>query len=296
MVAQSSAGARRRPTLSARRRGVNAVMRAMLVAATGLVLLLLGLIVGYVVVRGAGAINLDFFTQLPKPVGQVGGGMANALVGTIELVAIASCLGLPIGILGGTFLAEFGQNPLGSFIGFVNDVLTGVPSIIVGIFAYLIVVLPLHHFSALSGGVALGILMTPIITRTTVEILKLVPVELREASLALGVSERRTILHVVLPAATSGIVTGVMLAVARVAGETAPLLFTAFGNQYWQFRIDQPVAALSLQIFVYAISPYADWQQKAWAGSFLLIVLVFLASLLTRLATRRVGMPSGRSR
>ncbi len=296
MLASASAIHRRKPILSMRRRTVNAVMKVVLVTATALVLLLLALIVGYVVVRGAGAINLSFFTQLPKPVGQVGGGVANALAGTVELVALACCFGLPVGILGGTFIAEFGKNPVGSFIGFINDVLTGVPSIIVGIFAYIIVVLPLHRFSALSGGVALGILMVPIITRTTVEMLRLVPVELREASLALGVSERQTILRVVLPAATPGIVTGVMLAVARVAGETAPLLFTAFGNVNWQFRVDQPVAALPLQIFQYAISPYADWQQKAWAGSFLLILVVFVASLIARLATSRVGMASGRVR
>jgi phosphate transport system permease protein len=261
-----------------------------------MILGLLVLIVGYVVYKGASAINLAFFTQLPAPVGVVGGGVANALLGTVELILLASCIGIPIGIFSGVYLVEFGDNPLGDVIGFVTDVLSGVPSIIVGIFAYAIVVVPLHHFSALSGGVALGVLMIPIVTRTTAGILRLVPRELREASLALGVSERGTILRVVLPAATGGVVTGVMLAIARVAGETAPLLFTAFGNEYWQFSIGKPIAALPLIIFEYAISPYSDWHAKAWAGSFLLIVLVFLATLLTRLATRNASVGVGKRR
>jgi len=287
---------RRRYVLSPRRRLTNLAMRSALVAATALVLSLLVLIVGYVVVKGASAINFSFFTQLPAPVGAVGGGVANALVGTVELILLASCLGIPIGILSGIYLAEFGDNPLADVIGFVTDILTGVPSIIVGVFAYAVLVVPFHQFSALSGGLALGILMIPIVTRTTAGILALVPRDLREGSLALGVGERQTILRVVIPAAAGGIATGVMLAIARVAGETAPLLFTAFGNQYWQFSVGKPIAALPLLIFQYAISPYADWHAKAWAGSFLLIVLVFIASLLTRLATRNASGGLGRQR
>ncbi|MGI8915783.1 MAG: phosphate ABC transporter permease PstA [Chloroflexota bacterium] len=287
---------RRQYVLSPRRRLTNLAMRSALVAATALVLSLLLLIVGYVVVKGASAINFSFFTQLPAPVGSVGGGIANALVGTVELILLASCLGIPIGILSGIYLAEFGDNPLADVIGFVTDILTGVPSIIVGVFAYAILVVPFHQFSALSGGLALGILMIPIVTRTTAGILALVPRDLREGSLALGVGERQTILRVVIPAAAGGIATGVMLAIARVAGETAPLLFTAFGNQYWQFSVGKPIAALPLLIFQYAISPYADWHAKAWAGSFLLIVLVFIASLLTRLATRNASGGLGRQR
>ena len=282
--------------LSPRRRLTNAVMQALMVGATVIVLGLLLLIVGYVVYKGASAINFDFFTQLPAPVGAVGGGVANALLGTVELILLASCLGIPIGILSGIYLAEFGDNPLADVIGFVTDILTGVPSIIVGVFAYAVLVIPFHQFSALSGGLALGILMIPIVTRTTAGILALVPKELREGSLALGAGERKTILHVVLPAAAGGIATGVMLSIARVAGETAPLLFTAFGNQYWQFSVGKPIAALPLLIFQYAISPYADWHAKAWAGSFLLIVVVFLASLLTRLATRNASVGLGRQR
>jgi phosphate transport system permease protein len=282
--------------LSSRRRLTNTIMQVLLCGATAGVLCLLVVIVGYIAIKGASAINFAFFTQLPAPVGVVGGGVANALVGTIELILLASCLGMPIGILSGIYLAEFGDNPFADVIGFVTDILTGVPSIIVGIFAYAVLVIPFHHFSALSGGLALGMLMIPIVTRTTAGILALVPGELREGSLALGVGERQTILRVVLPAAAGGIATGVMLAIARVAGETAPLLFTAFGNQYWQFSVGKPIAALPLLIFQYAISPYADWQAKAWAGSFLLIVVVFLASLLTRLATRQASVGLGRQR
>jgi phosphate transport system permease protein len=274
---------------TARRRALDRVMTAILLAVTVLLLLLLALILGYIVVRGARALNLAFFTELPKPVGVVGGGVANAILGTVELIVLASCLGVPVGILGGVYLAEFGDNPVAAAVSFLVDVLAGVPSIIVGIFAYAIVVLPMQRFSALAGGLALGVLMLPTVMRATVGILRLVPRSLREAALALGATERATILGVVLPAAAGGIVTGVVLAVARVAGETAPLLFTAFGNQYWQFAVDKPVAALPLQIFQYAISPYADWQSKAWAGSLVLIVLVIAANLLARLATSRLS-------
>jgi len=246
------------------------------------------------VVRGAGALNLAFFTQLPAPVGSPGGGVANALLGSAELIVLASVVGVPLGIVGAVFVVEFGDNPVAHTVSFVADVLAGVPSIIMGVFAYAIVVVPMHRFSALAGGLALGLLMLPIVVRTAAGVLRLVPRSLREASLALGVTERATILRVVLPAAAGGVATGVLLAVARVAGETAPLLFTAFGNAYWQFAPDQPTAALPLQIFAYAISPYADWQAKAWAGALVLIVLVCATSLLARLTVRRTNAGIGR--
>lgn len=245
-------------------------------------LLPLALIFFYLLSKGASALNLAFFTQLPKPVGETGGGMANAIVGTLTLVGLACLMGLPIGILAGVYLAEFGQNRLGWIIRFSADVLSGIPSIVVGIFAYTLVVLPMRHFSALAGGVALGVMLIPMVTRTTEELLKLVPVSLREAALALGVPRWKTILRVVLSTARAGIVTGALVSIGRIAGETAPLLFTAFGNQYWQTGLGQPIAALPLQIFNYAISPYDDWHAQAWAGALVLIFLVFSTSLLTR--------------
>lgn len=295
MSALAPAGpARASAARHARRRGVDLAMSALLVLVTAALLALLALIVGYIVARGAAALTPAFFTQLPTPVGVPGGGVANALLGSLELVALASLLGLPLGILGAVYVVEFGDNPLARAVEFIADVLAGIPSIVMGVFAYTVVVLPMHRFSALAGGVALGLLMTPIILRTTAGILRLVPRALREGALALGATERATILRVVLPAARGGIVTGAMLAVARAAGETAPLLFTAFGNAHWQFAVDRPIAALPLQIFVYAISPYADWQAKAWAGSLVLVALVFLTSLLARLAARAGAAGQGR--
>ncbi len=251
-----------------------------------LVLLPLLLIFGFLVLRGASALNGAFFIQLPKPVGEPGGGMANAIVGSLILIGLASGLGLPIGILGGIYLAESRDPRLPWVVRFLADVLNGVPSIVIGIFAYTIVVLPMRRFSALAGGVALAVIMLPIILRTTEEMLRLVPASLREAALALGIPEWKVILRVVLPTARAGIITGAMVAVARIAGETAPLLFTAFGNRFWQHGLDQPIAALPLQIFAYAISPYDDWHRQAWAGALVLIVLIFAASLVTRLATK----------
>ncbi len=251
-----------------------------------LVLLPLLLIFGFLVLRGASALNGAFFTQLPKPVGEPGGGMANAIVGSLILIGLASGLGLPIGILGGIYLAESRDPRLPWVVRFSADVLNGVPSIVIGIFAYTIVVLPMRRFSAVAGGVALAVIMLPIILRTTEEMLRLVPAFLWEAALALGIPEWKVILRVVLPTARAGIITGTMVAVARIAGETAPLLFTAFGNRFWQHGLDQPIAALPLQIFAYAISPYDDWHRQAWAGALVLIVLIFVASLVTRLATK----------
>jgi phosphate transport system permease protein len=244
-------------------------------------------IFGYLVYRGIGSLNLAFLTQIPKPPGELGGGMANAIAGSALILAIASLIGVPIGIGAGIYLAEYGQNRFGDSVRFVSDVLNGVPSIVIGIVAYAIVVLRQKHFSALAGGVALAIMMVPTIARTTEEMLLLVPNVLREAAYGLGVSRWRTTLSIVLRTATSGIITGVMLAFARVAGETAPLLFTAFGNQYWNWKLDQPTAALPLQIFTYAISPYDDWHRQAWAGALVLIVLIVGAVAAVRYAVRR---------
>ena len=252
-----------------------------------LVLAPLVAIFGYLVYKGIGSINLSFLTQIPKPPGEVGGGMANAVAGSVLILAITSILGVPLGIGAGIYLAEYGRNRFGDTVRFVSDVLNGVPSIVIGIVAYAIVVLRQKHFSALAGGVALAIMMVPTITRTTEEMLLLVPNVLREAAYGLGVPRWRTTLSIVLRTATSGIITGVMLAFARVAGETAPLLFTAFGNQYWNWRLEQPTAALPLQIFTYAISPYDDWHRQAWAGALVLIVLIVSSVAAVRYVVRR---------
>ena len=268
------------------RRGINKVMESLSALAAFLVILPLFLILGYLVYQGASAINLDFFTQLPKPVGEPGGGMANAIVGTLILIGLASCLGLPLGILGGIYLAETRDRRLPWIVRFLADVLNGVPSIVIGIFAYTLVVLPMRQFSALAGGFALAVIMLPIVLRTTEELVRLVPASLREAALALGIPEWKVMLRVVLPTARAGIITGVMVAVARIAGETAPLLFTAFGNRFWHQDLRQPIAALPLQIFAYAIAPYDDWHRQAWAGALVLIALIFSSSLVTRIVTR----------
>lgn len=268
------------------RRGVNTVMESLTAFAALLVVLPLILILGFLVYQGASAVNLDFFTQLPKPVGEPGGGMANAIVGTLTLIGLASCLGLPLGILGGIYLAESRDRRLPWMVRFLADVLNGVPSIVIGIFAYTIVVLPMRRFSALAGGFALAVIMLPIVLRTTEELVRLVPASLREAALALGIPEWKVILRVVLPTARAGIITGVMVSVARIAGETAPLLFTAFGNRFWHQGLLQPIAALPLQIFAYAIAPYDDWHRQAWAGALVLIMMIFLSSLVARIVTR----------
>jgi phosphate transport system permease protein len=244
------------------------------------------LIFGFLLYQGASALSLDFFTRLPKPVGEPGGGMANAILGSLILLGLAAALGLPLGILGGMYLAESEDRRLPGCLRFLADVLNGVPSIVIGIFAYTVVVLPMRRFSALAGGFALAIIMIPIVLRTTEEMIRLVPASLREGGLALGLPQWKVALRIVVPSARAGIVTGVMVAIARIAGETAPLLFTAFGNRFWPSGLDQPIAALPLQIFAYAISPYDDWHRQAWAGAVILIGLVFLVSLAARLATR----------
>ncbi len=276
------------------RRGMNALVTAAAAAAVGLVLVPLGAIFAYLVYKGVGSINWAFLTQTPKPVGEAGGGMANAIAGSVYILLIASTLGVPAGIGAGIYLSEYGQNRLGNLIRFTADVLNGVPSIIVGIVAYGLVVLTQGHFSALAGGVALAIMMIPTITRTTEEMLLLVPTQVREAAYGLGVSRWRTTLSITLRTATSGVITGVMLAFARVAGETAPLLFTAFGNQYWNWKANQPTAALPLQIFTYAISPFDEWHRQAWAGALILIVLIVVSVSAVRIAAGR-GMLKGTS-
>jgi phosphate transport system permease protein len=273
--------------ISLYRRAVNQLVTLAAAGAVVLVLTPLLAIFGYLIYKGIGSINWAFLTQTPKPVGEVGGGMANAIAGSALILGIASVIGVPIGIGAGIYLAEYGRNQLGNLIRFTADVLNGVPSIIVGIVAYGLVVLTQSHFSALAGGVALGIMMIPTITRTTEEMLLLVPNAVREAAYGLGVSRWRTTLSITLRTATSGVITGVMLAFARVAGETAPLLFTAFGNQYWNWNVNQPTAALSLQIFTYAISPFDEWHRQAWAGALILIILIVLAVSAVRFAASR---------
>ncbi len=280
--------------VSGLRRGVDHLATIAAGAAVALVLLPLGAIFAYLIYKGFGSLNWDFLPQIPKPPGEVGGGMANAIAGSALILLIASAMGVPVGIGAGIYLAEYGRNRMGDAIRFTSDVLNGVPSIIVGIVAYGLVVLSQGHFSALAGGVALAIMMVPTICRTTEEMLLLVPNSVREAAYGLGVSRWRTTLSITLRTATSGVITGVMLAFARAAGETAPLLFTAFGNQYWNWKISQPTAALPLQIFVYAISPYDDWHRQAWAGALILIVLIVLAVSAVRVAAGR-GMLKGAS-
>jgi len=275
------------PRISLRRRITDQVMTGVAVLTVILVLVPLFAIFAYVVYRGIGSINWAFLTQTPKPVGEAGGGMANAIVGSALMLALASIIGVPLGVGAGIYLAEYGRNRLGDSIRFTADVLSGVPSIVIGIVAYSIVVLSQKHFSALAGGVALAMMMIPTISRTTEEMLLLVPQALREAAYGLGVPRWRTTLSITLRTATSGVITGIMLAFARVAGETAPLLFTALGNQFWNLKINQPTAALPLQIYSYALSPYDDWHRQAWAGALVLIILIVTSVAAVRFAVRR---------
>ena len=254
-----------------------------------LALIPLAMILFFVVSQGAQALNLAFFTRMPAPVGEAGGGMANAIVGTLLLTGLGSLLAIPIGILSGIYMAEYAGTRMAAAIRFAADTLNGVPSIVIGVFAYGIAVLPFRQFSALAGGLALGIMMIPIIARTTEELLLLVPGTMREGALALGATHARAVFTVVLPAAAPGIVTGVVLALARIAGETAPLLFTSFNNRYFTTSLTQPISSLTVQVFTYAISPYEDWHRQAWAGALVLVGIVLACSLLARLATRRLS-------
>jgi phosphate transport system permease protein len=247
------------------------------------------------VYKGASSLNLNFFTKIPAPVGELGGGMANAIVGSAVLLALASAVGVPIGIAAGIYLSEFGRGTkLSNVVRFTADVLNGVPSIVMGIAVYALIVAPMRGFSAFAGGVALGIMMIPTVARTTEEMLLMVPNSIREAALGLGVPNWRSVLSITLKTATPGVITGCMLAFARVAGETAPLLFTAFGNQFWSTNLNQPIAALPLQIYVYALSPYDEWHRLAWAGSLVLIVLIVVSVSLVRFVTTR-GVLKGAS-
>lgn len=275
------------PEISLRRRVTNWIALGAIVAATIVVTVPLFLIMGTVIYRGISGLNWAFFTQMPKPPGEVGGGMANALVGSGMILLVASAIGIPVGIGTGIFLAEYGQNFIGNIVRFTADLLNGVPSIVIGLTAWALVVVVQGHFSAFSGGIALAIMMVPTVSRTTEEVLLLVPQSIREAALGLGIPRWRMTVSVVVRTAMSGIVTGIMLAFARVAGETAPLMFTAFGNQFWNTNFKEPTAAVPLQIYVYALSPFDDWHRLAWAGAFVLIVLIAGAMILFRIATSR---------
>jgi len=256
--------------------------------AVAVALVPLVMILFYVISHGAAALNLAFFTQIPKPVGETGGGMGNAIVGTLILIGIAAFIAVPVGVITGVHLAEYGGSRFASAVRFSADVLNGVPSIVVGIFAYGLVVLPVHRFSALAGGFALSIMMVPIVARTTEELLRLVPPSLKEGALALGATRMRAMATVILPAALPGILTGILVALARIAGETAPLLFTSFNNRFWSTSLTQPIGSLTVQVFTYAISPYEDWHRQAWAGAFVLVMMILILSIVARLATRRL--------
>ena len=287
--------ARRDPMAPLEARGPSLTRRSWNAAALGacrlsvaLVVLPLGLIVYHLLARGFSGLNLDFFLNMPKPVGEPGGGMANAIIGTLILIGLASLFSVPIGVGAGVYLAEYGGGRLAGLVRYTADVLSGVPSIVVGVAAYALVVLPMGHFSALAGGVALAVLMLPTIIRSTEEVVRLVPRSYREAALALGAPRWKVIQQVVIPAASAGILTACMLSLARAAGETAPLLFTALGNRFWSVALDQPIASLPVFIYDYARAPYDDWNRQAWAGALVLLLLVTLVSALLRLTTRRI--------
>jgi phosphate transport system permease protein len=271
-----------------RRRVVSHAVLVLCGAAVMLALLPLTLVLFYVVSQGIASLNWAFFTHMPAPVGEPGGGMGNAIVGTLLVTGLGAMFALPIGLLAGIYAAEYKGTRLASSVRFAADTLNGVPSIVVGVFAYGIAVLPFQRFSALAGGLALGIMMLPLVTRTTEELLLLVPSSLREGALALGATRARAVLTVVVPAAAPGILTGVLLALARVAGETAPLLFTAFNNRFFTMDVREPMSTLTVQVFTYAISPYQDWHRQAWAGALVLVAMVFTCSMLARLATARM--------
>ncbi len=284
---------RRTLAISPRRKLTNHVMLGLCILATIVALVVLVLIFGYVLMQGARFVNLAFFTQLPTPVGVPGGGFLNSLVGTGIMVGVASAMSIPVGLFAGIYLAEFGKGWFARAVRFVNDSLNATPSIVAGLFAYTLIVLETHHFSGFAGSVALAVLMVPTITRTTEEMFRLVPRTLREAALALGVPEWRMTMQIVLRAAAPGVITGVMLAVARVSGETAALLFTAFNNRFLSTSLDQPMSSVPVQVYTYAVAPYDDWHHQAWAGALVLVSLVALFSAAVRLATRSRHRSSG---
>jgi phosphate transport system permease protein len=269
-----------------RKKTINIIMMSLTVAAALGAIIPLILIFYYTISKGITFLNLNFFIAMPKPVGEPGGGMANAITGTLLLIGLGGAIGIPVGIMTGTYLSEFGNNKFGFMVRFLTDVLSGIPSIVIGVVAYTLVVIPMKHFSAFAGGIALGILMIPTITRTTEEMIKLVPHSLREAGLALGIPKWKITLAVVLRTAWKGIATGVLLGLSRAAGETAPLLFTALGNRFWSTKLMQPVASLTVYIYDYAKSPFEDWNQQAWTAALVLIILISLLSLIFRIVTR----------
>jgi phosphate transport system permease protein len=271
-----------------RRRWINTAAFAVTGLCAFVTLGILFFILGYVTVHGIGSLSWNFFTQLPKPVGETGGGMANAIVGTFKLIWLAALIGLPIGVLGGVYLAEYGRGTtVGFLVRYSADVINGVPSIVMGIFAYTVVVLPMKHFSTLAGGVALGLMLIPIAVRSTEEFLKLVPMAIRESALALGLPRWKVILRVVIPTAMRGLLTGVLLDLSRVSGETAPLLFTAFGNRFWSSGWLNPIASLPVMIFTYAVAPYEDWHRQAWAAALVLLMIVLATNVGARVLMRK---------
>jgi phosphate transport system permease protein len=268
------------------RRTVSAVMTTLTALCTLVAVGILAIILAYIAVQGIGSLNLNFLIDSPRPVGE-GGGIGNAILGSLVLLLLSSAIGLPIGIAIGIYLSEFGAGKFAGVVRFMVDTLTGIPSIVIGVFVYAMVVLPMKHFSALAGGIALAIIMIPIVARTTEEMIKLVPHSLREGALALGAPQWRVTLGVVIPAAASGIATGAMLAIARISGETAPLLFTAFGSRFFSYYLDQPIASLTVQIYNYAISPYDEWHAQAWAATLVLMVLILSINITVRFLTRK---------
>jgi phosphate transport system permease protein len=275
-------------TSTPRRKALSAMVTAFCAGSVLVALVPLGFVLFFVVSQGIRSINLAFFTHLPLPVGEPGGGMANAIVGTLIVSGLAAAMAVPIGVLSGIYMAEYAGTRLAGLMRFAADTLNGVPSIVIGVFAYVVAVLPFKQFSALAGGFALGVMMIPIIARTTEELLLLVPSAMRQGALALGATRTRAVFSVVLPAALPGIITGIVLALARIAGETAPLLFTAFNNQFFSTSLKQPISTLTVQVFTYATGPYEDWHRQAWAGALVLVSIVLACSLLARLATRRL--------
>ncbi len=271
-----------------RRRLLSNLMTAFCAGSVLIALVPLGMILFFVVAKGAGSLNWAFFTELPKPVGEAGGGMRNAIAGTLIMCGLGALFAIPVGVLSGIYIVE-SRSRLAPIVRFAADALNGVPSIVVGLFIYVVAVVPFKQFSALAGGLALGVMMIPLITRTTEEMLRLVPANLREGALALGATRSRAVFTVVVPAALPGIVTGIVLALARIAGETAPLLFTALGSPYWSTTLTEPISSMTVVIYNYAASPYEDWHRQAWAGAFVLVALVLLCSMLARLATARVS-------
>jgi phosphate transport system permease protein len=265
----------------------NIIMAGLCFLSAVIAIVPLFIILFYTVSQGISSINWSFFTQMPKPAGETGGGMANALAGTGILILIASCLGLPVGILSGLYLSENENSLYAKSIKFLVEVLNGVPSIVIGVFAYAVFVIPMKHFSAVAGGFALSILMMPLITGTTLEMISLIPHSYREAALGLGIPRWKATLFVIFPAALKGILTGVLLSIARIAGETAPLLFTALGNRFWSTQLDQPIASLTVFIYDYSKAPFDDWNRQAWAAALVLIVLIMIINITFRLVTRK---------